>query len=143
MGKLALGLLLAFALASASAEPDLDARAAALSASLRCLVCQNQTIAESDAPLAVDLRRQVRDKLEQGMGDEQVREFMVARYGNFILYRPPLLPLTWALWFGPGVFLLGGAALLWRKIRRHEALAPLSPDIQQRAEALLASEDQP
>jgi cytochrome c-type biogenesis protein CcmH len=95
-------------------------RAQAIAEQLRCLVCQNQTIAESDAPLAQDLRMQVNEQLAQGKSDQQVIAFMVARYGDFVLYRPPVKPVTWLLWFGPFVLLGGGLFQLYRVARRHE-----------------------
>ena len=85
----------------AAADPVLEAQVVKLSAELRCLVCQNQTIADSNAPLAVDLRNQVRDMLRRGDRPEQVIEFMTARYGDFVLYRPPVKGTTFLLWFGP------------------------------------------
>ena len=111
-------LLLWWVLAPAWAEnAALEARVAALSAQLRCLVCQNQTIAESDAPLAVDLRKQVREKFAEGQSEQQVVDYMVARYGDFVLYRPPLKAATVALWFGPVLLLVAGVAILWRRLR--------------------------
>ena len=78
----------------------------ALSAELRCLVCQNQTIADSNAELAIDLKNQVREKLGQGMSDKDVIDYMVQRYGDFVLYRPPVRGTTWLLWFGPFLLLV-------------------------------------
>ena len=89
-------------------DPELQARYAALTDELRCLVCQNQTIADSTAGLAADLRREVRELLLNGESDKAVREFMVARYGDFVLYRPPVKPVTWPLWGAPVIFLLIG-----------------------------------
>ena len=96
----------------------------AIAAELRCLVCQNQTIADSNAALAVDLRNQVRDMLRQGQGREQIVGYMTARYGDFVLYRPPLKDSTALLWFGPAVLLLGGLLGLVLVLRRRNRLPP-------------------
>jgi cytochrome c-type biogenesis protein CcmH len=128
------------------ADPALEARARALSGELRCLVCQNQSIDDSNADLAHDLRVLIRERLSAGDSDAQVLQFMVHRYGDFILLRPPVKPDTYLLWFGPFVVLaLGalGAALYLRRSRRalQQAPAPLSPDEQRRLQKLLV-EDQ-
>jgi cytochrome c-type biogenesis protein CcmH len=104
---------------SASADPVLEAKVLAISAELRCLVCQNQTIADSHADLANDLRRQVREMLQQGKSQTQILEYMTARYGDFVLYRPPVKNTTALLWAGPAL-LFGGAALslMWVLRRR-------------------------
>ena len=104
-------------------DPELEARVMAISAELRCLVCQNQTIADSHADLAVDLRNQVREMLRQGQGREQVVAYMTARYGDFVLYRPPLKESTALLWFGPAALLLGGLGVLVLVLRRRNRLA--------------------
>jgi len=93
---------------SAAEDPVLEKRVMALSEELRCLVCQNQSLADSHADLAVDLRNQVRELMREGKTDDQIREFMVARYGDFVLYKPPVKPTTVVLWVGPFVLLLGG-----------------------------------
>ncbi len=93
-----------------------------LSEELRCLVCQNQTLADSNAELAVDLKRQIETLLTQGQSDAQIRDYMVARYGDFVLYRPPLQRTTWLLWFGPFGMLAGGA-LIWWLVQRRNRLA--------------------
>jgi cytochrome c-type biogenesis protein CcmH len=120
-------------------DPDLDKRVNALATELRCLVCQNQTLADSNAPLAIDLRNQVREQLKAGKSEQDVIDFMVARYGDFVLYRPPLKASTLALWAGPFVILLGGIALLARRLRRRAAAdAPeLSEEARARAAKLL------
>jgi len=119
-------------------DPDLDKRVNALASELRCLVCQNQTLADSHAPLAIDLRNQVREQLKAGKSEQDVLDFMVARYGDFVLYRPPLKATTVALWAGPFVILLGGLWLLARRIRRRPAAGPeLSPEQRERAAKLL------
>lgn len=116
-------------------DPVLDARMLAITAKLRCLVCQNQTIADSHAELAVDLRNQVREQLQQGKSDQQVIDYMTARYGDFVLYRPPLKSTTALLWFGPGLLLLISLAILIRVLRRRsqmpaEAFDPDDPERQ-------------
>ena len=111
----------------AKADPLTEARLKDLAAELRCLVCQNQTIADSSAPLAVDLRQQIRTQIAQGRSDEQIRGYMVERYGDFVLYRPPLRTTTVLLWVGPFVLLAAGAAifvLLVRRRRTDDAKAP-------------------
>ena len=105
-----------------AADPVLEARVLAIAAELRCLVCQNQTIADSSADLAVDLRRQVREMLQQGKSQRDILDFMTARYGDFVLYRPPLKNSTALLWLGPFVLLLGGLATLWWVLRRRTRL---------------------
>lgn len=105
--------------ASAHPDPALEARVHAISAELRCLVCQNQTVADSNAGLAVDLRNQVRLMLQRGESEAQVLAYMTERYGDFVLYRPPVRSSTWVLWFGPGLLLVGGLlALVWVLRRR-------------------------
>ena len=132
-------VLLLFLLSSAAwAASDLDKRTAALAEELRCLVCQNQTLAESNAPLAVDLRNQMREQLSKGASEREVREFMVARYGDFVLYKPPFKASTAALWLGPFALLLGGAVLLVRRVRRRRDAEPaLSAAEHERAAKLL------
>jgi len=101
-----------------SADPVLEARVQALAEELRCLVCQNQTLADSHAELAIDLKNQVREMLGRGMSDKQVLSYMVERYGDFVLYRPPVKSTTWLLWFGPFALFAGGLAVLFVKVRR-------------------------
>ncbi len=103
------------------ADPALEARARGVASELRCLVCQNQSIDDSDAPLAKDLRTLVREQLKLGMTDQQVRNFVVSRYGDFVLLRPPFKPETLLLWFAPLLALLGGAAAIWRAVRASAA----------------------
>ncbi|MDE2356424.1 MAG: cytochrome c-type biogenesis protein CcmH [Alphaproteobacteria bacterium] len=113
------------------ANPRLEARAHAIGETLRCLVCQNETIEDSDAALAGDLRRLVRQRVLAGDSDDQVRAYLVARYGHWVLLKPPFEPDTLLLWLGPvGVILIGGVGLatLVRRRRAGEAEAPLSPD---------------
>lgn len=106
----------------AAADPVLEARMLKITAELRCLVCQNQTIADSHADLAIDLRQQVRELLVKGMSDQQVSDYMTARYGDFVLYRPPFKSTTALLWIGPGVMLVGGLLVLVLVLRRRSRL---------------------
>ncbi len=117
----------------------LEKRVMALAEELRCLVCQNQTIADSNAPLAIDLKNQVREKLAAGMSERDIIDYMVARYGDFVLYRPPVKATTMLLWFGPPLLLMLGLWLFLRTVlrRRAGAMAPLSAAEQTRAHALL------
>jgi cytochrome c-type biogenesis protein CcmH len=102
----------------AFAQAELDARLKKLEEELRCLVCQNQSLAESNAPLAEDLRREVRALAVAGKSDDEIKQFLVARYGDFVLYNPPVKSTTWLLWFGPFVLLAGGALVWWAILRR-------------------------
>ena len=121
-------------------DPVAQARAVRLSGELRCLVCQNQTIADSNADLAVDLRRQVREQIAAGRSDREIIEFMTSRYGDFVLYRPPLRISTALLWAGPALLLVIGAFVLARMLRARKSAAtlPLSDEDRARAERLLA-----
>jgi cytochrome c-type biogenesis protein CcmH len=113
-------LALWLVVAAAPAQPDaaLDARLKKLEEELRCLVCQNQSLADSNAPLAEDLRREVRALAVSGKSDDEIKGFLVARYGDFVLYDPPVKRITWLLWFGPFVLLAIGAAIWWAVARR-------------------------
>lgn len=147
MVRLLLSLLLAWtALAAAqearplAADPVLEAKVLAIATELRCLVCQNETIAASHADLAVDLRNQIREQLRAGRSEREILDYMVQRYGDFVLYRPPVKPITWLLWGGPFVLLLAMAAWLWRTLRARRTLAapaPLTDDERRRAQELL------
>ncbi|MFL6677666.1 MAG: cytochrome c-type biogenesis protein [Burkholderiaceae bacterium] len=106
-----------------AADPALEARMLAITGELRCLVCQNQTIADSHADLAVDLRQEVRELLQKGMTPDQVRKYMTDRYGDFVLYRPPLKASTVALWLGPAVLLAIALLALVVVIRKRARLA--------------------
>ena len=118
-------------------DPNLETRARDVSAGLRCLVCQNQSIDDSAAPLARDLRVIVRERLQAGDTDDQIRAFLVQRYGDFVLLKPPFEPSTLLLWGTPFlVVVLGGAALLFRK-RDEEVRAPLTSAEQARLDALM------
>jgi cytochrome c-type biogenesis protein CcmH len=121
-------------------DPLTERRMQAISAELRCLVCQNQTIADSNADLANDFRREIRKLIGEGKSDNEILEFMVARYGDFVRYRPPLKGTTILLWAGPGVLLVIGLAVLVRYLRRrNDAISDteLSAEEQQAADALL------
>ena len=124
------------------ADPVLEERARALSRQLRCLVCQNQSIDDSDAELARDLRQIVRERLVAGDSDAEIIAFLTARYGDFVLLKPPVKPATWGLWFGPLAVLLvaaGGIVVyLRRRPPRDTASAPLSPEERARLDALMS-----
>ena len=107
----------------AVADPALEKRVLAIAVELRCLVCQNETIAASSADLAVDLRNQVRDMLRQGKSEAEILGYMTARYGDFVLYRPPVKDTTALLWFGPPVLLGGGMLALWLILRGRSRMA--------------------
>ncbi|BBK33920.1 cytochrome c-type biogenesis protein CcmH [Stella humosa] len=144
---LAAGPLAAVEPGEALPDPALEARARLLSRELRCLVCQNQSIDDSSAPLARDLRRLVRERLTAGDDDAGVRDYLVARYGDFVLLRPPMKPATWALWLAPpAVLLLGGGVALvaFRRRRLRPALpAELSTADRARVATLLAEPGPP
>ncbi len=111
--------------APAAQDPALEQRVTALTSELRCLVCQNQTIADSNAGLAVDLRNEVREKMKQGMSDREIIDFMVERYGDFVLYRPPFKATTLLLWLGPLILLATGLATLFFRLRRRRNAAEI------------------
>jgi cytochrome c-type biogenesis protein CcmH len=147
MKRLVAGLMIALACFMAKAneaaplaeDPAIEQRLNKIAEELRCLVCQNESLAGSRSDLANDLRREVRTMIKQGKTDQEVRDFLVARYGDFVLYRPPVKPTTWLLWIGPFALLLGGilALVLFVRRRQPEAPAPLSPEEQRKAQALL------
>lgn len=123
-----------------AADPVLEERVLTLAKELRCLVCQNETLADSRADLAVDLRNQIREQMKAGKSDKEIIAFLTDRYGKFILYRPPMDPTTYLLWFGPFILLLGGLVLLFRYVKQRRELIvdkPLSADERKRAESLL------
>jgi len=125
-----------------AADPLTEKRLQALAEELRCLVCQNQSIADSNADLAVDLKREVRGMIQAGKSDQEIIAFMVARYGDFVLYKPPVKAVTWLLWGGPLLFMVIGLFVLLRNLRRRAALelaedVPLSADEEKRAMMLL------
>ncbi len=148
MPRLLALLLLAIATAAAPAkeaapaaqDPVLEKRVMTLAEELRCLVCQNQTLADSNAPLAEDLRNQIRERMREGNSDAQVVEYLVARYGDFVLYRPPLKATTVLLWFGPLLLLAAGfAVLLGRLLRRRSMeVTEMTAADRKRAAELLA-----
>ena len=108
----------------AAQDPALEKRVQQVAIELRCLVCQNQTIADSNADLAVDLRNQVREMLRQGRSEREIIDYMTARYGDFVLYRPPVKGSTALLWFGPAALLVAGVAVLLLVLRRRSRLSP-------------------
>jgi cytochrome c-type biogenesis protein CcmH len=122
-------------------DPVVSARAVKLEEQLRCLVCQNQTIAESNASLAQDLRQQVREQIAAGKSDDEIVNFMTTRYGDFVLYRPPLKGTTVLLWAGPALLLVAGFAMLVVVLRKRRAAAAdvesLSDEDRERAKRLL------
>ncbi len=130
-----LALLLVFGVASLHAFEPLpyrdaaeEARFRALIAELRCVMCQSQSLADSNSMIAGDLRREVLDLMQQGKTDAEIKDFLVERYSEFVLYRPPLSPTTWLLWFAPAMILLGGGVVLARVLRRRAAaLDPAAP----------------
>lgn len=125
-------------------DPVLEKRVTHLSELLRCLVCQNQTIADSHAELAIDLKNQIREKMKTGESDQQIVDYMVARYGDFVLYKPPVKATTVVLWVGPFVLLLAGLGVLFFKVRKRMRLAQagetLTDEEHERAAALLQEE---
>jgi cytochrome c-type biogenesis protein CcmH len=123
-----------------SDDPVLEERVMNLSKELRCLVCQNETLADSRADLAVDLRNQIREQMKAGKSDKEIIAFLTERYGKFILFRPPMDATTYLLWFGPFVLLLGGLLFLFRYVKQRRELIveqPLSTEERRRADALL------
>ena len=143
-----LGLVAPFAVAVAQVQrprpviddPALEQRLHNLSQNLRCLVCQNETLADSQADLAEDLRGEIREQMKAGKSDKEIIDFLTARYGQFILYKPQVTPTTYLLWFGPFVLLLAGLAVLFHYIKRRRDLIPeqpLSSEERRRAEELL------
>lgn len=128
------------------ADPVLEAKVQRVSQELRCLVCQNQTIADSNAELAQDLRREVRQRLAKGESEDDVRQFMVERYGDFVLYRPPFQATTFALWLGPFALLLVGLWIARRIIvarrTRVQPAPALTPEERARLQALVGTQEQ-
>lgn len=122
-------------------DPVVEQRLIAISEELRCLVCQNESLAGSRADLAMDLRRELRNLIKQGKTDAEIREFMVSRYGDFVLYRPPVKPSTWLLWLGPFGLMVAGLVALFVYLRRRNsevaASTGLTEEESKRAEALL------
>ena len=142
LGWLALALFVATGTAQAKEAVELgdapwvEARMQHLSEELRCLVCQNETLASSRAELANDLRVEVRALVKQGKTDAQIKEYLVARYGDFVLYRPQVKPITWVLWFGPFALLLCALGLGWLYLRERQKMRLRTlPDAARRAQA--------
>lgn len=128
--------------APVAADPVLEREVVTIASELRCLVCQNQSIAESNAPLAVDLRNQVKEQLQAGRTRDEIRAYMVERYGDFVLYRPPVNAATLLLWLGPLLLMAAGFLVLYRRIARRTAETwPLSEAERERAAKLLAESD--
>ena len=122
-------------------DPVVEQRLVNIAEELRCLVCQNESLAGSRADLAQDLRREIRELIRQGKSDQQIRDYLVNRYGDFVLYRPPVKPTTWLLWGGPFVLLIAAIAGLLVFVRkRRPTAAALSPEDQRKADALLNGE---
>lgn len=152
MGSRAIFFILTFLFATgacagearpAAEDPALEARVNALANELRCLVCQNQTLADSNAPLAVDLKNQIRERMREGASEGDIIGFMVERYGDFVLYRPPFKSTTLLLWAGPMLLMIAGLAGLYYRLarRRREVGKPeLSGAERTRAAALLSGE---
>ena len=140
---LALISLLAPALAKEAKpveDPQIEQRMQALTQQLRCLVCQNETLADSHADLAEDLRKEIREQMKAGKSDREIIAFLTQRYGDFVLYKPPVKATTYLLWFGPFVFLLGGTLLLYRYVKHRREIIqdqPLTAAEHKRAEELL------
>lgn len=125
-----------------SNDPAVEQRLAKLSQELRCLQCQNQTLADSPAGIAADLRREIRTQIQAGKSDQEIIAFLTQRYGDFILYRPRVTPMTYLLWFGPFVLLIGGLAILFYYIKQRRDAIPeqaLTAEERRRAEEMLQS----
>ncbi len=145
LGLILAGSVLAREAPTVAADPLLEKRVMALAEELRCLVCQNQTIADSHAELAVDLKNQIREKLKAGMSNAQIIDYMVARYGDFVLYRPPLKASTLPLWIGPFALLFAALAGLFYYIlrrRRSKPEQPLSEADEARVRSLLDEQEE-
>jgi cytochrome c-type biogenesis protein CcmH len=126
-------------------DPVTEQRLISISEEMRCLVCQNESLAGSRSELANDLRREIRILIKEGKSDDQIRNFMVERYGDFVLYRPPVKPVTWLLWIGPFVILAIGIAGLLTYLRRRNNTVPnviLTDADNQKIDALLNSSNQ-
>ena len=127
-------------------DPVVEKRLIGISAELRCLVCQNESLAGSRADLALDLRREIRTLIKNGKTDAEIMDFMVSRYGDFVLYRPPVNPVTWLLWFGPFLLLIGALVVVVRMVRQsHNNKQPkgLNPAQRAKASALLQDTELP
>ena len=122
-------------------DPKVEARLTAIAEELRCLVCQNESLIASRADMAMDLKRQVREQIKAGKSDAEIREYMVQRYGDFVLYRPPVKGTTLALWLGPFALMIAGFCTVWIFIRRRRSAqeATLTTEQEARANELLAN----
>jgi len=123
-------------------DPQIEQRMKNLTEELRCLVCQNETLADSRADLAEDLRKQIREQMKAGKSDKEIIAYLTDRYGDFVLYKPPVKATTYLLWFGPFVFLIGGTIILYRFVRRRREMIheePLTADERKQAEEILRS----
>jgi cytochrome c-type biogenesis protein CcmH len=123
-------------------DPQIEQRMKNLTEQLRCLVCQNETLADSRADLAEDLRKQIREQMKAGKSDQQIIAFLTERYGDFVLYKPPVKATTYLLWFGPFVLLIAGTGVLYRYVKSRRKLIqekPLSAEDRKRAEEILRS----
>ncbi len=136
MNRLILHLLLLFSLAASLAaqtaqplaeDPEVEKRLQALSKELRCLVCRNETLADSPAGLADDLRREIREQIKAGKTDQEIIAFLTARYGDFVLYRPRVTPTTYLLWFGPFILLAGGLLVLYQQLKHRRTQITQEP----------------
>lgn len=154
MKRVALHLLLLFSLAAAgwaqtaqplAEDPEVEKRLQVLSEELRCLVCQNETLAESRAGLAEDLRREIREQIKAGKSDKEIIAFLTARYGDFVLYRPRVTPTTYLLWFGPFILLAVGLLVLYQQLKQRRAQIaqrPLTDQDRQRLDELLEASNE-
>jgi cytochrome c-type biogenesis protein CcmH len=121
-------------------DPQIEQRMKTLTEQLRCLVCQNETLADSRAELAEDLRKQIREQIKAGKSDKEIINYLTARYGDFVLYNPPVKSTTYLLWFGPFVLMVGGTAVLFRFLKQRRDMIkaePLSVEEHRRAEEIL------
>ena len=124
-------------------DPQIEQRMKNLTEQLRCLVCQNETLADSRADLAEDLRKQIREQMNAGKSDKEIIAFLTDRYGEFVLYNPPVKKTTYLLWFGPFILLIAGTGVLYRYLNRRRELIqdqPLTADEHQRAQEILRGE---
>src|SRR6266699_3927615 len=121
-------------------DPQIEQRMKNLTEQLRCLVCQNETLADSRADLAEDLRKQIREQMKAGKTDKEIIAYLTERYGDFVLYKPPVKATTYLLWFGPFVLLILGTVVLFRFLKRRREMIqeqPLTADERKRAEEIL------
>lgn len=129
--------------AQSNEDPKIEQRMKALTEQLRCLVCQNETLADSRADLAEDLRKQIREQMKAGKSDQEILAYLTQRYGDFVLYKPPVKATTYLLWFGPFILLIAGTGMLFRYLKHRRELiheTPLTVDERKRAADILRSE---